>query len=44
MSLIRVRQRRKREWIDARKGKSPTTLAVLLAIVIGIIWYLGRLF
>lgn len=44
MSLIRVRQRRKREWIDVRKGKSPTTLVVLLAIVIGIIWYLGRLF
>jgi len=39
-----VRRRRKREWIDARKGKSPTTLVVLLVIVIGIIWYLGRLF
>ena len=34
MSLIRVRRRRKREWIDARKGKSPTTLVVLLVIVI----------
>ena len=32
MSLIRVRRRRKREWIDVRKGKSPTTLVVLLAI------------
>jgi len=39
-----VRRRRKREWIDARKGKSPQTLVVLLVIVIGIIWYLGRLF
>lgn len=44
MSLIRVRRRRKREWIDARKGKSPTTLVILLAIVLAIIWYLGRIF
>lgn len=44
MSLIRVRRQRKREWIDAKKGKSPTTLVVLLAVVIVIIWYLGRAF
>ena len=44
MSLIRVRRRRKREWIDTRKGKSPATLAILLAIVLAIIWYLGRTF
>ncbi len=44
MSLIRVRRRRKREWIDARKGMSPTTLVILLAIVLAIVWYLGRTF
>lgn len=44
MSLIRVRRQRKREWIDAKKGKSPTTLVVLLAVVLAIIWYLGRAF
>lgn len=44
MSLIRVRRRRKREWIDARKGKPPATLVILLAVVLAIIWYLGRAF
>lgn len=44
MSLIRVRRQRKREWIDAKKGRSPTTLVVLLVVVIAIIWYLGRAF
>ena len=44
MSLIRVRRQRKQEWIDAKKGKSPRTLVVLLAIVAAIIWYLGRAF
>ncbi|MDE2794532.1 MAG: hypothetical protein OXL34_06905 [Gemmatimonadota bacterium] len=44
MSLIRVRRQRKREWIDAKKGKSPTTLVILLAVVLAIIWYLGRAF
>lgn len=44
MSLIRVRRQRKREWIDAKKGRSPTALVVLLVVVIAIIWYLGRAF
>lgn len=44
MSLIRVRRRRKRDWIDARKGKSPATLVILLVVVILVIWYLGRAF
>ena len=44
MSLIRVRRARKRDWIDAKKGKSPTTLALLLVVVVLIIWYLGRAF
>ena len=44
MSLIRVRRQRKRDWIDAKKGKTPTSLVVLFAVVLGIIWYLGRIF
>jgi hypothetical protein len=44
MSLIRVRRKRKREWIDAKKGKSPRALILLLALVVLIIWYLGYRF
>lgn len=44
MSLIRVRRRRKRDWIDTKKGRSPGTLVILLVVVILIIWYLGRAF
>lgn len=44
MSLIRVRRRRKRDWIDTKKGRSPSTLVILLVVVILIIWYLGRAF
>ena len=44
MSLIRVRRQRKREWIDTRKGPPPGTLLVLLAVVIAVMWYLGRTF
>lgn len=44
MSLIRVRRKRKREWIDAHKGRSPRTLILLLALVVLIIWYLGSRF
>ncbi len=44
MSLIRIRRQRKREWIDARKGKSPATLAILLGVVVVLIWLLGRAF
>jgi hypothetical protein len=41
MSLIRIRRKRKREWIDAQKGRTPRALIFLLALVIFIIWYLG---
>ncbi len=44
MSLIRIRRKRKREWIDAQKGKSPRALFFLLALVILIIWYLSYRF
>jgi len=41
MSLIRIRRKRKREWIDAQKGRTPKALIVLLALVIILIWYIG---
>lgn len=44
MSLLRVRRKRKREWIDAQKGIPPRALIVLLAVVILIIWYLSSRF
>ena len=44
MSLIRIRRKRKREWIDAQKGRTPRALIFLLALVILIIWYLGYRF
>lgn len=42
MSLIRVRRRRKKEWIDVKRGKPPGKLILLLAVVILAVWYLGR--
>lgn len=42
MSLIRVRRRRKQNWLDARKGMPPGRLLVFLVLVVAIIWYLGR--
>lgn len=44
MSLIRVRRKRKKEWIDHQKGRTPRGLIVLLIVVILIIWYLGYRF
>lgn len=41
MSLIRVRRNRKKEWIDIKRGPSLRKLAVLLALVVGALWYLG---
>ena len=41
MSLIRVRRRRKREWIDVRKGMSTLRLGTLLFGVAFLIWYLS---
>ena len=43
MSLIRVRRKRKKEWIDVKKGKPPFKLGLLLVVVIGVIWYLNGL-
>ncbi len=44
MSLIRVRRKRKKQWIDHHKGRSPRLLMVLLALVILIVWYLETRF
>lgn len=44
MSLIRVRRRRKKEWVDQKKGASPLKLALVLLVVLAIIWYLGARF
>lgn len=44
MSLIRQRKRRKRNWLDARKGMSGRKLVGLLIIVVLAIWYLGWAF
>ena len=41
MSLIRVRRRRKKNWLDARKGMSSQKLMGLLLLVILTIWWLG---
>jgi hypothetical protein len=42
MSLIKVRRRRKKNWIDARKGMPMGRLVALLVLVVALIWYLGR--
>jgi hypothetical protein len=44
MSLIRVRQRRKKNWIDTRKGMPAPRLLALLVMTIAFIWYLGSRF
>lgn len=41
MSLIRVRRRRKKNWLDARRGMSAGRLLMLLALTVALIWYLG---
>ncbi|MEE2900143.1 MAG: hypothetical protein VX815_16905 [Gemmatimonadota bacterium] len=41
MSLIRVRRRRKKNWIAATKGMSSRRLMTLLALTIGFIWFIG---
>lgn len=41
MSLIRVRRRRKKEWLDVKRGKSPAKLMLFLVCVLAAIWYLG---
>lgn len=44
MSLIRQRRRRKKSWIDTRKGMSQHKLMGLLFLVAVAIWYLGWAF
>jgi hypothetical protein len=41
MSLIRIRKRRKRNWLDERKGFSAGRLVALLILTVAAIWYLG---
>lgn len=43
MSLIEVRRRRKKNWIDTRRGMPLGRLVALLVLVMAMIWYLGRL-
>ena len=40
MSLIRVRRRRKKNWIDTRKGMPRSRLIGLLILTLVAIWYL----
>ncbi len=44
MSLIRVRRDRKKDWIAAKKAKSPKKLLFFLALVLFAIWYVGTSF
>jgi len=44
MSLIRVRRRRKKTWIDHKKGTSPKKLVIFLVAVLAVIWYLSARF
>lgn len=44
MSLIRQRKRRKKNWLDTRKGMSGRKLVGFLIIVVLAIWYLGWAF
>ena len=39
MSLIRMRRRRKKSWVDARKGMPVGKLMFLLVITIALIWF-----
>lgn len=42
MSLIRIRHERREIGTDARKGMSPWRLLIILALVLALMWYLGR--
>jgi|TARA_B110000438_G_scaffold252035_1_gene256818 hypothetical protein len=44
MSLIRARERRKKNWIDTRKGMPKGKLLALLVLTLIAIWYLGSAF
>lgn len=43
MSLIRIRRERRELGVDARKGMPSGRLILLLALVLALMWYLGRL-
>lgn len=42
MSLIRIRRKRKKEWLDVKPGNTPRKLIMLLILVLYAIWYAGR--
>ena len=44
MSLIRVRRRRKKNWLDSRKGMQSQRLMALLLCTVVLIWYLSSRF
>lgn len=44
MSLIRIRRRRKKNWLDTRKGMPGGRLIALLILTLVAIWYLGARF
>jgi hypothetical protein len=39
-----VRRRRKKEWLDVRKGKSTAKLLTMLVLALAFMWYLGTRF
>jgi len=41
MSLIRARRRRKKNWLDTRKGMPRNKLVGFLLLTVVLIWYLG---
>lgn len=41
MSLIRVRRRRKKNWLAERSGMQRGRLMALLVLTLVAIWYLG---
>jgi hypothetical protein len=41
MSLIRVRRRRKQNFLTTRKGMAAGRLAFLFVLTVVLIWYLG---
>ncbi len=41
MSLIRVRRKRKKDWIDVKKGGSTRVLTFLLILCAIVFWYLA---
>ena len=44
MSLIRVRRKRKKDWMDYKKSSNPLKLGIVLVVVLVLIWYLGARF